>query len=251
MKKLREAGNSTLAGRLLLTSRMRCHFITAGRGANLVMCRVLRFLIVLAFVPPASSLHAEDSHLRENGSAAFLSRSAFAHGYRHGYELGFHQGNIDANMARPPKSKPAQYKGMPSGYESRFGSRKSFEQGFTEGLKAGYGDGYAGHLFRAVRQLREAGASLDANSPSADPANLNFDRGVAVGYRDGVDQSASSPSAPQTDSSNVSCAQPSSNGSEGNGAAEIYCEGYRRGYRLGHADGLALLPQRKLLEASQ
>jgi hypothetical protein len=213
------------------------------------MQSVRRFLFVLALVSLVPSLLAEDSHLKENGSAQIISRSAFAHGYRHGYEQGFHQGNIDANMARPARSRPAQFKGMPSGYESAFGPRKSFEQGFTEGLKAGYGDGYAGRSFRAVRSLREAGASLDANPPSDDPANLNFDRGVALGYRNGLDRATSAPSEAQLDASSLNC--PGDSASDHAQPAQSFCDGYRRGYMLGHADGLALLAQRKLLEASQ
>ncbi|HEX7288092.1 MAG TPA: hypothetical protein VF532_18040 [Candidatus Angelobacter sp.] len=208
------------------------------------------FLFVVALVFRVPSLLAADSHLQESGSAPIISRSAFAHGYRHGYEQGFHQGNIDANMSRPPKSRPAQFKGMPSGYESAFGPRKSFEQGFSEGLKAGYGDGYAGCSFRAVGLLREAGASLDANPPSEDPANLNFDRGVALGYRNGFDRAASGPSEAQLDASSVNCPGDSAADPAAQPALS-FCDGYRRGYTLGHADGLAVLSQRKILEASQ
>lgn len=207
-------------------------------------------LFALALVSLVPSLLAEDSHLKESGSAQIFLRSAFAHGYRHGYEQGFHQGNIDANMARPAKSRPAQFKGIPSGYDSAFGPRKSFEQGFAEGLKAGYGDGYAGRSFRAVRLLREAGASLDADPSSDDPANLNFDRGVAFGYRNGFDRAASGPSESQLDDRSATCLR----GSAADQAAEpapSFCDGYRRGYLLGHADGLALFAQRKLLEARQ
>jgi hypothetical protein len=207
-------------------------------------------LIVLALASLVPSLLAEDNHRKETGSAQILTRSAFAHGYRHGYEQGFHQGNIDANMSRPPKSRPAQFKGMPSGYESAFGPRKSFEQGFSEGLKAGYGDGYAGRSFRAVRLLREAGALLDANPPSDDPANLNFDRGVALGYRNGFERAASSSSEARLDDRSASCPRDSA-ADHAAEPEESFCDGYRRGYVLGRADGLAFLAQRKLLEASQ
>jgi len=214
---------------------------------------VTRFFVLFALIAfvvdsQVSFLLAEDTHLKESGSAALLARSAFAHGYRHGYEMGFHQGNIDANMARPPKSRPAQFKGMPSGYESAFGARKSFEQGFALGIKAGYGDGYAGHAFRAVAELRRASKALDLQAPVQDPKNLNFDTGVVSGYHDGFDRAASGRSEPQIDLRSVSCAQPPATVKA---AEEFYCDGYRRGYLLGYGDGAASLAQRKVLEASQ
>jgi hypothetical protein len=210
----------------------------------LVLFVLVAFVVNCQFAP----LLAEDTHLKESGSAALLARSAFAHGYRHGYELGFHQGNIDANMARPPKSRPAQFKGMPSGYESAFGARKSFEHGFTLGINAGYGDGYAGHAFRAVAELRRASEALDLQAPVQDPQNLNFDTGVASGYRDGFDRAASGRSEPGIDLRSVSCAQ---SPVTDKAIEEFYCDGYRRGYLLGYGDGAVSLAQRKVLEASQ
>jgi hypothetical protein len=212
---------------------------------------LLLALLLLTLACHDIFLFAEDSHLQETGSAALLTRSAFAHGYRHGYEQGFHQGNIDANMARPPKNIPARFKGMPSGYESRFGNKKSFEQGFTLGIKAGYNDGYAGHAFRGVAQLREAGAALDLHSPSQDPANVHFDAGVALGYHDGFDRAVSERSDPKLDPRNVSCPQPSSSGSQEKATVDFQCDGYRRGFLLGFADGNATTRQRNSLEAGR
>lgn len=195
---------------------------------------------------------AQERHLQENGTAVIVERSAFAHGYRHGYEQGYHHGNIDANMARPPRTKMSQFKGMPLGFDSSFGSKKSFELGFAAGLQAGYGDGYAGQVFRAVSQLREAGSALERGPALDDPGNSYFDKGMAAGYRDGFDRAASGPSGPRPlDFHTVPCAQFASPNQSDSLGGHSYCEGYRRGFILGHGDGLALLPEGRLLEASK
>lgn len=195
---------------------------------------------------------AQETHLRENGTGALLSRSAFAHGYRHGYEQGYHQGNVDANMARPAKTKLAQLKGLPLGYESRFGPKKSFEMGFTSGLQAGYEDGYAGRVFRAIAQLREAGSALDTRPASDDPTNLKFDKGVAAGYHAGFDRSASPPfAARDSDPQSAHCSQHTEAVSQENAGGQPYCEGYRRGYLMGRADRTFLPLGRPLLEAGK
>lgn len=208
---------------------------------------LLTWFFVLSLILPA-----QEKHLQENGTAVLLERSAFAHGYRHGYEQGYHHGNIDANMARPPRTKMSQLKGLPLGFDSRFGSKKSFELGFAAGVQAGYGDGYAGHVFRAVSQLRDASAALDRSRSADDPGNTNFDKGVAAGYRDGFDRVRSDPSGPRTlDFRDVPCAPPASLDQRDELGGDGYCEGYRRGFILGHGDGLALLPEGRLLEASK
>ncbi|HET7872930.1 MAG TPA: hypothetical protein VFL42_10505 [Terriglobales bacterium] len=217
--------------------------------SRIVVLRCLVFCSVLNLVSPALPLPAADTHLQESGCAALLARSSFAHGYRHGYEQGFHQGNIDANMARPPKNVAARFKGMPSGYEARFGAKKSFEQGFTLGIKAGYNDGYAGHAFRAVAGLGRASGGLDKQTPPQDPENVRFDNGVAAGYRDGLDRAASGQGEPQLELEGVRC--PQSSAAAEKVGEEFYCQGYRRGYLLGNADGVASFPQRKSPEANQ
>jgi hypothetical protein len=247
MKILREAVNSTLAEPSVRTCTSAAKLNTArNTHASITRGPLFFALLVLTLACQCIFLVAEDSHLQESGSAALLTRSAFAHGYRHGYEQGFHQGNVDANMARPPKNIAARFKGMPSGYESRFGARKSFEQGFAQGIKAGYNDGYPGHAFRGVAQLREAGASLDLQAPPQDPANLHFDAGVALGYRDGFDRAFAGRSEPQLDPRNVSCPQPSSSGGQGKAMVDLHCDGYRRGYLLGFADGVASQPPKSV-----
>jgi len=213
------------------------------------MPRVAWCLLSWFFGLSVLSAPAQEKHLQESGTAVILERSAFAHGYRHGYEQGYHQGNIDANMARPPKTKMAQFKGLPLGFDSSFGSKKSFELGFAAGLQAGYGDGYAGHVFRVVSQLRNAASALD-RGPALDDSY--FDKGMAAGYRDGFDRAASDPSGPRAlDFRTVPCSKFASPNQPDNSAGPGYCEGYRRGFILGHGDGLALLPEGRLLEASK
>ncbi len=61
------------------------------------MARLLVTLFLVAGV--AITARSQDLHLSESGSAAVLSHSAFAHGYRHGYEEGYHVGNVDVSVA--------------------------------------------------------------------------------------------------------------------------------------------------------
>ena len=156
-------------------------------------------------------------------------------------------------MARLPRTKMSQFKELQRGYKSSFGPKKSFELGFNAGLKAGYGDGYYGRVFRAVSQLRQAGAALDREPPGDDSAGLYFDRGVAAGYRQGLDRALSGHSAPrQLDDHTVSCPQSLPPQTQDAGVGKIYCDGYRRGFVLGSADGAAALPpEHHLLETSE
>lgn len=216
------------------------------------MPRVLWCLLFGLLGLSVVSAPAQERHFQENGTAVILERSAFAHGYRHGYEQGYHHGNIDANMARPPRKKMSQFKGLPLGFDSSFGSKKSFELGFSAGLQAGYGDGYAGRVFRAVSQLRDAGSALERGPALDDPGNSYFDKGMAAGYRDGFDRGASDPSGPHAlDWHAVPCAQFASPNQSDSPGGHSYCEGYGRGFILGHSDALALLPEGRLLEASK
>ena len=216
------------------------------------MHRFLCFWILLVLPLLALPAPAQDSHLKESGLAAMLSRSAFAHGYLHGYERSYHQGNLDANMARPPKIKMSQFKGVRRGYDSRFGPKKSFDLGFIAGVRAGYGDGYYGRIFRAMSQLREAGSALAIHAPPDDPAGLNFDTGMAVGYHQGFDNAISDRSGPRhVDFHAVICPQSPSAQPQDSTGEEDYCEGYRRGFVLGHTDGAAFPPGRRPLEASE
>jgi hypothetical protein len=208
--------------------------------------------LLAALAPLALPAQVQEKHCQERGTGVMLTRSVFAHGYRHGYEAGYHEGNIDINMARRPRTQFRQFKGLPLGYEDSFGPKKSFAFGFALGLKAGYSDGYAGNTFRAVDGLRSASASLNDAANPVDLKNIFFDRGVTLGYQDGFARGQSEPNSTKSAVAinSVSCTfHPSK---PGESAVEpSYCEGYRRGYVLGHADGIALAPEQGLLEASK
>lgn len=205
--------------------------------------------LVLALSAPA----AAENHSQEPGTGALLARSAFAHGYRHGYEAGYHEGNIDINMARKPRTTFKQFKGLPLGYEHEFGPKKSFELGFALGLEAGYGDGYAGRMFRAIDSLRMIGDGLPAKPGKHDRDDVFFDRGITLGYQDGFAAShlsARTSEALPVEPQSVPCSFHPSEKKEA-GVASSYCDGYRRGFVLGHLDGLDQAPGEGLLEASK
>jgi hypothetical protein len=125
-----------------------------------------------------------------------------------------------------------------------------FERGFVAGLKAGYGDGYSGRLFRAVDTLRSVSASLEDTQSTTDLRFTHFDEGFLSGYNEGFDRGGSDQSSTaQVDFHFVGCAnfQKQQNLS----GEESYCEGYRRGFALGHADGFLLRPDGGRLEASK
>lgn len=205
--------------------------------------------LVLALTAPAA---AEENHCQEPGTGALLTRSAFAHGYRHGYEAGYHEGNIDINMARNPRTTFKQFKGLPLGYDGKFGPKKSFELGFALGLEAGYGDGYAGRTFRAIDSLRAIAGNLTAKPRKHDTHDVLFDRGVTLGYQDGfaASHSAKRSEVVPVEMQSVPCSFHPRHTNEA-GAATSYCDGYRRGFVLGHLDGLDLPPGEGLLEASK
>ena len=209
----------------------------------------LLLLLVLANISFAQT-PPRDIHFTEAGSAAVFLRSAFAHGYRHGYEEGYHMGNIDVNMGRHARAKLSDVKASASHYSAEFGSRKSFESGFQEGLKAGYSDGYIGRSFRAVENLRFIALALDDKSGSADPGNTYFDQGFATGYSSGLDLAQKDdPAATKLDVRFIGCDQFRPAKQQDVAAEANYCDGYRRGYVLGHADGIVLRPESAALDA--
>jgi hypothetical protein len=212
-----------------------------------------RLLLTLCFAAAlVISSGAEDLHLREPGSAVVLSHSAFAHGYRHGYEEGYHIGNTDISVGTQPRAKLKDIRGVKLGYASQFGPRGIFEKGFQAGLRAGYHDGYSGYAFRAIDSLRLLSASLEeAHSPN-DRRFVYFDQGFLTGYSEGLDRGVSAqPSATQVDFHFVSCSNFHPAKQSDPPAEKSYCEGYRRGFSLGHADGLVLGPDTSRLEASK
>lgn len=204
-------------------------------------------LLTLCFLPAQS----QETHLGEQGSGAIFSRSAFAHGYRHGYEEGYHLGNIDANMGRLARTKKSQLHGLSLNYSSEFGSKKSFEEGFRAGVLPGYGDGYSGRSFRAVESMRTIATSLEEESTAGDPASSSFDQGLASGYHDGLQRrDAPSQSPAPLDFHNVGCV-PQAEKQNDLPVQGGYCDGYRRGFVLGHEDALVLSPGQIALEASK
>jgi flagellar biosynthesis/type III secretory pathway protein FliH len=210
-------------------------------------------LMVALFVAVglAASAQAQDLHLSEAGTAVVLSHSAFAHGYRHGYEEGYHVGNADVSLGTAARAKMKDIRGLKLGYAQEFGPRHAFEHGFQAGLKAGYSDGYAGRLFRAVDSLRSVAASLQETRSSADPKFIYFDDGFFSGYNEGFDRGGSDQSsAAKVDFHFVGCANVPA-AQRDLPAQESYCDGYRRGFALGHADGFVLRPDSGRLEASK
>jgi hypothetical protein len=200
----------------------------------------------------AFSARAQDLHLSESGSAVVLSHSAFAHGYRHGYEEGYHVGNADISLGSSQRVKIKDFRGLKLGYSPQFGPRNVFERGFHAGLKAGYGDGYSGRLFRGVDMLRAVAASLQDAQSTADPRFTYFDEGFFSGYNEGFDRGGSDRSATaQVDFHFVGCTNSRTAKQRDLPAEESYCEGYRRGFALGHADGFILRPEGGQLEASK
>jgi flagellar biosynthesis/type III secretory pathway protein FliH len=215
---------------------------------------MVRPLIALALFAAitAAQAQAPDPHLQEEGSAAVLAHCTFAHGYRHGYEEGYHAGNTDINMGRSPRSKLTELRDLKIGYTSKFGPKKLFEEGFHAGLKAGYADGYMGRNFRAVGNLRSVAASLEAETSPADPNHSYFDQGFVTGYNKGLEQGNSGQSATaQIDFHMVDCAEFHPASQRDLPAQASYCEGYRRGFALGHADGFILRPEGSRMEASK
>jgi len=194
----------------------------------------------------------QDMHLQESGSAVVLAHSTFAHGYRHGYEEGYHAGNTDINMGRAPRAKLAELRDLKTGYIDQLGPKKVFEAGFHAGLKAGYTDGYLGRNFRAVDTLRALAAALDDSFPADDPKHVHFDDGFAAGYDSGFQSGgAANVSAAQIDFRAVDCNEFHPAHRRDVAAEDSYCQGYRRGFALGHADGFALRPEGGQLEASR
>lgn len=213
-----------------------------------------RILLLLALCL-AVAAGAQETHLTEAGSGAILSRSAFAHGYRHGYEEGYHLGNVDINMARDPRVRlKAQFHGLKIklGYVPSFGSKRSFEDGFEAGLKAGYSDGYAGRTFRAVDALRLLAVALESAPPPEDPGSVYFDQGLASGYRDGWQQEGSyAPGMEPLDFHRVACVSSHPGNQPDSPVEDSYCEGYKRGFVLGHGDAWTLHRDSVFLEASK
>lgn len=206
----------------------------------------LLFLILSNHATPQTE--GREAHYCEAGSAPILMRSAFAHGYRHGYEEGYHLGNIDINMGRRPHTRFSQLHDLSLHYSPEFGPRKSFESGFQKGVRAGYMDGFAGRLFRGLENLRLTAMALDQQPARDDPRNVYFDRGFSTGYDHGLDDSRKeNAQTERIDPSMVECSDEQPGQSMQEKARETFCDGYRRGFVMGHADGAILGPDPMVL----
>ena len=214
------------------------------------MPRFLLSMAVLALLAGPQAL-SQDLHLQEAGSAVVLAHSSFAHGYRHGYEEGYHAGNTDINMGRAPRVRVTDLHKLKTGYVAQFGRRNIFEAGFRAGLKAGYADGYNGRKFRAVGTLRALATALDDSPAASDPRHEYFDDGFSAGYDSGFQRGGADNSAAEIDFRVVDCAQFHPARQSDVAAEGSYCEGYRRGFALGRADGFVLRPDGARLEASK
>lgn len=210
----------------------------------------LSTFVVFVLSSPAAQPPADENHLHEAGTGIICQRSAFVHGYRHGYEDGYHLGNIDINMGRHPRSKSADFHGIPSHYSSKFGSSKSFEAGFQEGLRVGYSDGFVGRKFRAVENLRVISNELSPDPTPADPTNNYFDQGVSAGYNHGFNQAQQgSFLEEQLEFGFAGCGKFHPSRQTDLAAQGSFCDGYRRGYLLGHDDGFMRRPEDSALNA--
>jgi hypothetical protein len=215
------------------------------------MVRLSLTLFLVAAVAVSAHAQTQDPHLREPGSAVVLSHSAFAHGYRHGYEEGYHVGNTDISVGTVRRCKLKDIHGLKLGYSSQFGPRGVFEKGFQAGLKVGYRDGYSGHAFRAIDSLRALAVSLEEAQSPADAKFAYFDQGFFSGYNDGFERGdPAMPTAAQIDFHFVSCANFRPTKQPDLPAEKSYCDGYQRGFALGHADSF-VLGNTSRLEASK
>src|SRR5215510_3475624 len=205
---------------------------------------VLPLLLLLLANGSVSQSNACETHLRETGAGKIFMRSSFAHGYRHGYEEGYHIGNIDVNINRPLRTRLSQFHGVSSHYSPEFGPRKSFETGFEEGLRAGYTDGFVGRTFRAIDNLRFIAIALDQTPLTTDPSNVYFDQGFSTGYDHGLDHAQrGGRAAANLNLRLIGCAQFHPGKDQDMAAQGSFCDGYRRGYVLGHEDGILLTPE--------
>jgi|GraSoiStandDraft_43_1057313.scaffolds.fasta_scaffold21641_2 hypothetical protein len=183
----------------------------------------------LALSPNTSSTRwpvAAERHLQDGSTAALLSDSAFAHGYRHGYDEGFHLGDLDIHMGRPARVATGfkAYRQAGREYNNAFGSKELFDQGYQAGVHSGYSDAMAGFEYRASRRTREAAEGLSVLPPSR---RKFFDEGFAGGYK-----SAQTHDAPATGITSAYLEQYCEKTAAHSHPLE-YCSGFSRGYLLG------------------
>ncbi len=194
-------------------------------------------LAVCAMMLPlvAACQSNQDYHLTQDPDHAIYQNSAFAHGHRHGYEEGFHAGDEDYQLRRAPSLEHKLPRDR--GYQASFGAKKSYMLGYESGFRAGYADSYTGHTFRrsllALSDLSASDSSLKGKSVAA----VEFDLGLADGYKQGLANADNISDQPGiAESAAWRCRQDARPGK--------YCEGFGAGYVLGRWDNrsLASLP---------
>ena len=100
--------------------------------------------------------------------------------------------------------------------------------------------------------LTRSRASLQEASAPVDPKFAYFDDGFFSGYNEGFDRGGSDQSSTaQVDFHFVGCTNFHPTSQRDPRAEESFCDGYRRGFALGHTDGFLLRPESGRLEASK
>jgi hypothetical protein len=101
-----------------------------------------------------------------------------------------------------------------------------------------------------VDSLRAVAALLDDSQLPPGSKFASFDQGFFSGYNEGLERGGAGHASAEIDFRTVECSA-SSTKSGGASDQESYCEGYRRGFALGHADGFAQRTESTPLEASK
>jgi hypothetical protein len=198
-------------------------------------------LAVLALLLPLSMAVASqsDSHLEIDPAAPIFHRSVFLHGYAHGYELGFHSGDLDLHMGRNGRDPRdiRMFKDSKRIYQPSYGNRDLFVNGYEQGFRVGYADAFHGRDFRAARELRTLSQQMqDLPESQSHPGsrhvsdNGDFDKGIADGYKRGVNAGLNDARASGVYRPNGGdCPRKSTEGP--------FCGAHRLGYELGYSDG--------------
>ena len=178
-----------------------------------------------------------DQHANEDRARPLYRRSVFAHGYIHGYEDGFHEGDIDFQTGHNPRAIKSvkEFRRADRGYRRTFGNRDQFRAAYRKGFATGYIDALAGREFRGVATARRAADGLrdkpDASSDSA------FDHGFRQGYEAGQAHGQLAVRDHISYNSAPSACTPSPVSPPPPDQPQEFCDGYTRGYLMGHDDG--------------
>ena len=185
---------------------------------------VLLAFAVSALAGDVSAPPVADPHLTLDSVRALFQRSVFAHGYEHGYEQGFHSADEDYQAGAFNRDlRTLDEFRHPVGYRHDFGDKGDFQRGYERGFVAGYTDGIHGREFRGIEEAKRVAAGLGATAGDA-----GFDRGFAVGYTEAFGQGP----AAMAEAGSAECPAVSTAAQQAD-----YCDGFRRGFLLGAADG--------------